>query len=343
MSEQRVPSAGAVGLRHATDSEPGISRRRRGTGFSYQHPDGTPVSDEDRARIEALVIPPAWQEVWISPDPKGHIQATGRDEKGRKQYRYHEKWIEARNRDKFGMMVPFAEALPALRARAAQDLRRHGLPRDKVLALAVSLLDETLIRIGNRQYARANNSFGLTTLRDRHAAFEGSGASLIFRGKSGKDQALEITDRRLARLVKACRDIPGYTLFQFIDPDGSRRGIDSGMVNDYVEETTGERFTAKCFRTWGGTVCAAETLAEYGAAEDEREAKSAIVHTVREVAGKLGNTVATCRKYYIHPDIFVGYQEGELLDHLRRRNLGNTPEGLEPSEAAVLALLREKA
>lgn len=341
LSTEPEDSADLAGLVYVTDADPGFTRRRRGTGFSYHDPDGDLVSDAERARIEALAIPPAWEDVWICPLPNGHLQATGRDEKGRKQYRYHTRWVEVRNRVKFNRMIPFGDALPTIRSRVESDLGRKELRRDKVLALAVRLLDETLVRIGNPEYAETNGSYGLTTLRDKHVEFEGAEVRFSFVGKSGKEHDIALRDRRLARLVKACRDIPGYTLFQY-HTDVGKSSIGSGDVNAYLQETTGEPFTAKDFRTWGGTVLAAKALRARGEAEDEAAADRHCVDVVKEVAKGLGNTVAVCRKYYIHPDIVAAYCEGDLLGAMRRRNNGNTPAGLEPAEAAVLSVLRDR-
>ncbi len=339
-------AAEVAGLVYVTDREPGITRRRRGRGFSYHAPDGSLVPDATRDRIEALVLPPAWGEVWICSQADGHLQATGRDERSRKQYRYHARWAEVRSRVKFNRMVPFGEALPAIRRRAERDLGqrgpgRHGLGRDNVLALAISLLDQTLIRIGNPQYAAANDSFGLTTLRDRHVAFDGAEVRFSFVGKSGKEHEVALRDRRLARLVKACRDIPGYTLFQYYT-DAGKDAIGSGDVNAWLRETTGEDFTAKDFRTWGGTVLAAKALRARGEAEDEDAAGRHCADVIKEVAAGLGNTVAVSRKYYVHPDIATAYCDGSLLAAMTRRNAGNTPAGLEPDEAAVLSVLRDR-
>jgi DNA topoisomerase I len=334
-------SARRAGLVYVTDAEPGLRRVRRGKGFVFLTPGGAPASDEDRARIEALVIPPAWEDVWVCPDPRGHLQATGRDARGRKQYRYHPDWQEHRNRLKFDRMVPFGEALPDLRARVEHDLGRPALDRDKVVALAVRLLDETLIRIGNPEYAADNDSYGLTTLRDRHVSFDGAEVRFAFTGKSGKEHEVALRDRRLARLIRACRDIPGHTLFQYY-ADGGKGAIGSGDVNAYLRETTGEDFSAKDFRTWGGTVLAARALHACGAAEDEKACEEAVVRTIKEVSGGLGNTVAVCRRYYVHPGVLEAYREGTLLDYLQRRHRGNTPAFLAPEEAAVLALLKER-
>ncbi|MEM7788639.1 MAG: DNA topoisomerase IB [Bacteroidota bacterium] len=328
------------GLRYVDDTRPGLSRVRRGRGFSYHRPDGERVADEVRARIEALAIPPAWDDVWICPAPNGHLQATGRDAKGRKQYRYHPEWEAHRSRLKYDRMVPFGEALPSIRARAEADLRKRSLGREKVLALCVRLLDETLIRVGNEGYASHNGSYGLTTLRDKHVAFESDRVTFTYRGKSGVERELTVDDRRLARLVKACRDIPGYDLFQFYDEAGVRQDVESGHVNGYLQETTGEAFTAKDFRTWGGTVTVAERLAAYDIPEPERAA--AVVQAVKDAASVLGNTPAVCRRYYVHPGVLDAFEAGDLADRVRRRNAGNTPAELRPPEAAVLDLLRER-
>jgi DNA topoisomerase I len=331
--------AEAAGLLYVTDEEPGITRRRRGSGFSYHHPDGTLVTGPERERIQALVIPPAWEEVWISPEAEGHLQVTGRDAAGRKQYRYHPRFRELRDALKFERMVPFGESLPALRLQVEADLRRRTLDRRKVVALAVRLLEETLIRVGNPAYAE-DGSFGLTTLRDRHVDFEGGTVRFTFTGKSGKEHEVNLHDHHLARLVRLCRDVPGYTLFQYY-ADGGKGAIESGDVNDYLREVTGQPFSAKDFRTWGGTVLAAKALRARGAAESQKEAEKNIVGACREVAAALGNTLATCRSYYIHPAIPEAYRQGRLITHLQRRNRGNTPDGLEPVEAAVVGLLKE--
>ena len=331
------------GLRYADDARPGITRVGRGTGFSYHRPDGELVADDVRERIEALVIPPAWQDVWISPDPSGHLQATGRDAKGRKQYRYHDGWNAHRNRLKFDRMVGFGRALPDVRQRVEADLRKRSLGREKVLALCVRLLDETLVRVGNEAYADANETYGLTTIRDKHVSFSGSEVRFEFVGKSGKSQSLAVTDKRLARLVKACQDIPGYDLFQFYDEAGERHDVESGHVNGYLQETTGEPFTAKDFRTWGGTVTAAERLADNGDDWEDGSADGLVTRAVKDTADRLGNTPAVCRRYYVHPDVLDAFRERDLAVRLRRRNAGNTPAGLRPAEAAVLDLLEERA
>ncbi|MEM0963378.1 MAG: DNA topoisomerase IB, partial [Bacteroidota bacterium] len=270
------------------------------------------------------------------------LQATGRDAKGRKQYRYHPDWKAHRSRLKFDRMVPFGDALPSIRQRVEADLRKRSLSRELVLALCVRLLDETLIRVGNEQYASTNGSYGLTTIRDKHVSFDGPEVRFTFVGKSGKRRDLSVRDRQLARLVKACRDIPGYDLFQFYDESGERQDVESGHVNGYVQETTGEAFTAKDFRTWGGTVTAAEQLAAVGAVAPE-DADGHIVQAVKDTAAVLGNTPAVCRRYYIHPGVLEAFRARDLADRIRRRNVGNTPAGLRPPEAAVLDLLRERS
>ena len=333
-----TPDAADAGLRYADDTRPGVTRRRAGRGFSYRMPDGSPVPPAVRARAEALVIPPAWTQVWIAPDGRGHLQATGRDAKGRKQYRYHDRWADHVNRLKFDRMVPFGEALPALRARVDADLAGRGLTRDRVAALAVRLMDETLIRVGNAEYARTNGTYGLTTLRDGHVSFEGDGLTFSFVGKSGKEHALKVADRRLARLVRACRDLPGHDLFQYETP-GGRATLGSADVNAYLRETMGdEDVSAKSFRTWGGTVYAAEHLA---GAEASGDPEKAVTAAIRSVSGALGNTVAVCRRYYVHPDVLDAYRAGGFAERLAGYAEAGAPAGLRPAEAAVLDLLRE--
>lgn len=311
-------SAEAAGLRYVTDTTPGIARQKSGSGFRYGGPDGKPIRDEATlARIRSLVIPPAYTDVWICPNPKGHIQATGRDARGRKQYRYHPKWRDVRDETKFGRMLAFSEALPAIRKRVDADLDRPGLPREKVLATVVRLLERTHIRVGNDEYAKSNRSFGLTTLRDQHVEITGSQLRFEFRGKSGKTHSVKLSDRRLARIVRQCQDIPGRELFQYIAEDGERYTIDSGDVNDYLREITGQDFTAKDFRTWKGTMLAADALSKLDGASTEKERKASIVQAVDKVAQQLNNTRAVCRKYYVHPTVFERYLAGDLGDLLR--------------------------
>lgn len=331
-------------LRHVGDDMPGITRHKANNGFDYRLPDGALVRDIDTLRrIRSLGIPPAWAEVWICPDPNGHLQATGRDQRGRKQYRYHPRWREVRDEAKYHKLLVFARVLPAIRARVDEDLQRGGLPRERVLAAIVRLMELTLFRIGNSEYAKENKSYGLTTLRDRHVAIEGDRIHISFRGKSGKHQETDINNRRLARIVKGCRDLPGYELFQYIDDNGDRHAVDSVDVNAYLREITGEEITAKDFRTWAATHLAAEALREFEQFDSEAKRKKAIVDAVKKVAEHLGNTPAICRRCYIHPAILDGYLEGTLLDALANEAqayLEQNVHGMKPEEAAVTAFLR---
>ncbi len=335
-------SAAAAGLRYVTDATPGIRRVRAGGGFRYTAPDGTAVRDRATLqRIRSLAIPPAYTDVWICPDARGHIQATGRDARGRKQYRYHPKWRSVRDETKFGRMLAFSDCLPAIRERVARDMARAGLPREKVLATVVRLLECTRIRVGNDEYARSNRSFGLTTLRDQHVEIDGANLSFQFRGKSGKTHSVDISDRRLARIVAQCQAIPGAELFQYLDADGERQTIGSGDVNAYIREISGQDFTAKDFRTWAGTMLAAEALAAGEPGETETARKAAIVQAVDAVATQLNNTRAVCRKYYVHPAVFERFMAGTLAADL---DGGGRPRaGLEPLEAAVVSLLAPAA
>jgi DNA topoisomerase I len=332
-------SAASAGLRYVSDTSPGIRRKRAGTGFTYLGPDGQRLTDEKTLeRIRKLAIPPAYTDVWICPSPNGHIQATGRDARGRKQYRYHPKWREVRDETKFGRMVAFSEVLPKIRTRVEADLARPGLPREKVLATVVRLLECTNIRVGNDEYARTNRSYGLTTLRDKHVEVSGGNLRFGFKGKSGKTHEVELSDRRLARIVQRCRDMPGEELFQFLDDDGNRQTIGSGDVNDYLREISGQEFTAKDFRTWSGTMLAVAALRELGPMDTEREAKSAIVKAVDQVADQLNNTRAVCRKYYIHPTVFETYLAGTMLTAL-----GNGTRATAAAASATALNVEEKA
>jgi DNA topoisomerase-1 len=314
-----LKSAKLAGLRYVRDHGPGIRRVTTANGFRYIGVDGKPVRDkEELRRINALVIPPAWTDVWICPSPHGHLQAVGRDAKGRKQYRYHPHYREVRDQTKFGRMLAFGAALRKIRRHVTRDLHRPGLPREKVIAVVVKLLESTCMRIGNDEYVRQNNSYGLTTLHDEHAIIHGSHVEFKFRGKSGQQQDIVLDDPALAKIVKKCRDLPGYELFQYIAEDGSRCRVDSADVNSYVREITGEDFTAKDFRTWGGTGLAALMLEELGDCDNESTAKKNIVAAIKAVAAKLGNRPATCRKYYVHPAIIDAYMQGSLLEHLRK-------------------------
>lgn len=334
------------GLRYMTDDRKGIQRKGAGKGFFYIGLDGKPIRDEKvLQRIKSLVIPPAWTHVWISPSPNGHIQATGRDAKGRKQYRYHERWREVRDENKYEHMIAFAQALPAIRERTSKDLSRRGLPREKVLAAVVQLLDRTLIRVGNQEYAKENDSYGLTTIRKRHVDLNGTEIQFHFRGKSGQEHEVDIRDRRLASIVKQCMDIPGHELFKYMDEDGERHDVDSSHVNDYLREITDQDFTAKDFRTWAGTVLAAQALQEFEEFDSDAAAKKNVVQAIERVAKRLGNTPAVCRKCYVHPAVLDAYLDGSLVESLRQKaeeELAEAISELEPEEAAVLVLLREK-
>jgi len=342
---EAAASARAAGLRYVSDARPGISRERNGDGFAYYMPDGEPVADERQLeRIRKLAIPPAWTEVWICPFPNGHLQASGRDARGRKQYRYHARWRDVRDETKYGRMTTFAEALPAIRKQVEEDLQLKGLPRRKVIAAVVRLLETTFMRVGNAEYAKQNRSFGLTTLRDRHVEIEGSRLRFSFRGKAGKQHTVDVTDRRLASIVKRCQDVPGYELFQYLDGAGERQTIDSADVNQYLREVSGQDFTAKDFRTWAGTVLAALALQEFETFDSETQAKKNIVRAVEGVARQLGNTPAICRKSYVHPAVIDAYRDGLTLGTLQRRTeraLTRSEAGLKPEEEAVLAFLRE--
>jgi DNA topoisomerase-1 len=338
-----IESARIAGLHYIDEDEPGFRRKRWGRGFTYFHPGGERVEDEAlRARFESLVIPPAWTEVWISVHPEGHIQATGRDEKGRKQYIYHPLWVQIRNQAKFDRMIAFGESLPAIREKVDTDLVRRKLSREKVLAIVVRLLEETLIRIGNREYARRNSSYGLTTMHTEHLDISGSRLHFTFHGKSGKDQDVELRDHRMARMVKRCQELPGQELFQYIDDEGINQRITSTDVNEYLRSITGMDFSAKDFRTWGGTVLAAVELYEAGPGETKTETNRKIVAAVKTVAEALGNTPAICRKYYIHPVILAAYEDNSLFPVMAQA-LVETEESLAGSstlETAVLDLLR---
>jgi DNA topoisomerase-1 len=332
--------AEAAGLRYVSDTAPGIRRIASGSGFRYVDARGTTVRDRTTvARIKALAIPPAWTDVWICPGPRGHIQATGRDARGRKQYRYHADWRAVRDETKFERMLAFSGALPAIRRTIDADLSLPGMPRRKVLATVVRLLERTGIRVGNDEYAKTNGSYGLTTLRNRHVAVDGSRLQFEFRGKSGKVHTVDFADRRIARIVAHCQSIPGAELFQYIDEEGKREVVDSGDVNDYIREIAGDDFTAKDFRTWAGTMLACEELLGMGSPESEREAKANVNAAIDRVAERLNNTRAVCRKYYVHPAVLEAYADGRLeraLGRARRADLARL-------EARVLKLLKRPA
>ena len=345
-NDETHEAAAAAGLRYVSDEEPGISRKRSGKGFSFYTPDGELLKDKAQIRrIRSLAIPPAYRDVWICTDPEGHIQATGRDDRGRKQYRYHPDWREAREAEKFDRMILFGQKLPVIRERVRHDLGLRGLRRDKVLATVVRLLETTLIRVGNEEYARENRSFGLTTLRDRHVEFEGSKLVFEFRGKGGKVHEISVRDRRLTRIVHACQDLPGQHLFQYIDDDGNRQPVESADVNAYLREVTGEPFTAKDFRTWAGTVLASLALSQFERVDTKVAARRNIKQAIGQVSGLLGNTVAVCRKSYIHPIVVDSYLDGTLLAFLKSRvedALRQDLEGLSAEEGAVLAFLQQR-
>jgi DNA topoisomerase-1 len=332
------------GLRYVSDEAPGFRRRRAGRGFTYIDPDGKRITDEDElARIRKLAIPPAWTDVWICPYPTGHIQATGRDAKHRKQYRYHVRWRAVRDGSKFERTVTFADTLPVLRRRVRKDMTRTGLPKEKVVATVVALLDCCFARIGNECYARSNGSFGLTTLRDRHAKFDGAGMRLRYKGKAGKDHDAYVDDKRIVHIVKKCQDVPGQTLFQYYDDDGSSSPIDSSDVNDYLREITGTEFSAKDFRTWAATVIAARELRALPLEETQTALQANVVTAVDAVAAELGNTRAVCRASYIHPDVIEGYVDGSL--HAFDARYGSKPNahGLRADERFTLAFLKSRA
>lgn len=361
VTEAAVASARAAGLRYTSDSKPGIRRTRHGASFRYHGPNGRRITSADELkRIRSLVIPPAWEDVWICPDPLGHLQATGRDARGRKQYRYHPRWRVIRDETKYDRLVGFAQTLPKIRQAADRDSRRTGMPREKVLATVVHLLEKTLIRVGNDEYAKQNRSYGLTTLRDGHVDVRGGRVTFTFRGKSGIEHDIALDDRRLARIVKACRDIPGYELFQYYDDEGARQAVGSADVNAYLKEISGEDYTSKDFRTWAGTVHAAEFLRAVGPATSQTESKRNIVRAVESVAQRLGNTKAVSRKCYIHPTIFDAYVDGLMTKlrlapstrfHLRAARSGGqvarsgpgSSHALSEAESAVLALLQKSA
>jgi DNA topoisomerase I len=334
--DEEFEAALAAGLRYVGETSPGIHRKRAGKGFAYYAPDGKLVRQKERLdRIRSLAVPPAWTEVWICPSPRGHIQATGRDAKGRKQYRYHRRWREYRDETKYGRMIEFGRALPRLRRRVRRDLSLPGMPRDKVVAAVVRLLDDSSIRIGNSEYARDNESFGLTTLRQKHVAVRGEVMRFKFTGKGGREHDVSVTDRRLAAIVRRCEELPGQELFRYLDEAGEPHRVESADVNEYLRETTGDDFSAKDFRTWSGTVLAAYELARIGPAESEAEAKSNLAVAVRSVAAKLGNTQAVCRKCYVHPAVVESYLAGGTIGACRRPDHG--------CERTVLELLVEQA
>ena len=338
--------ADRAGLTYVSDDEPGIRRIARGRGVAYLDVGGRVVRDpETKTRIRRLANPPAWTEVWICATPDGHIQATGRDARGRKQYRYHPAFIKAQDSTKYERILDFAHALPAIRRRVARDMARRGLPFEKVVATVVHLLDSTLIRVGNPDYARQNGSFGLTTLRDRHVEVDGGALRFEFKGKSGKTWRLKLSDRRAARIVKSCQDLPGQHLFQFVEADGTRRAVGSSDVNRWLRDVSGRDITAKDFRTWAGTVLAAIALREFEAVDSAATAKANVRDAIERVARRLGNTPTICRKCYVHPEILTSYLDGNLALEVKRRaeaELHNDLGDLKPEEIAVIAFLKAR-
>ena len=337
-------AAADAGLRYVSDEQPGYSRKLKGDEFEYFDTKGQPITDETRLlRIRRLAIPPAYTDVWICPTANGHLQATGRDARGRKQYRYHEKWREARDETKYDRMLIFGAALPKIRERVEADLALPGLPKNKVLATIVSIMERTFIRVGNEEYARTNNSYGLTTMKNKHVDVKGSKVQFNFRGKSGVEHSVDIADRRLARIVKKVQDLPGQELFGFVDDGGVARDIKSQDVNDYLREITGEDFTAKDFRTWAGTVLAAVALNHLDACETQKEAKKNVKNAITAVAKILGNTPAVCRKCYVHPAVLETYLSGNMIEGLKRKTeeaLAQNLPDLRSVEAAVMTFLQ---
>jgi DNA topoisomerase I len=334
-------SAASAGLRYVTDRQPGISRHKSGTGFRYVSAHGTTIRDaRELQRIRSLAIPPAWRDVWICANPLGHLQATGRDARGRKQHRYHPHWRRVRDEAKYHRILDFAAALPGLRKRVAEDVAAPGLSRRKVIAAVVQLLEKTAIRVGNEEYARANRSFGLTTMRNNHAHIRGATVRFRFRGKSGKFHDIAFSDARLARIVRRCQELPGRELFQYLDEDGEIQDIGSADVNDYLREVTRLDFTAKDFRTWTGTVLAAEALRDLKEFRSATQAKRNVLAAIDAVAGILGNTRSVCRKCYVHPAILEAYMDRTLIQALNQRS--RSADTFSRTESAVLALLQRR-
>lgn len=336
-------AAEQAGLRYVSDDRAGYTRKPKGKQFEYFDTEGKPIRDDERLfRIQHLAIPPAWTDVWICPLPNGHIQATGRDARRRKQYRYHDRWREVRDENKYGRMVSFARVLPKIRRRVARDLRRAGLPREKILATVVQLLERTFIRIGNDEYARQNNSFGLTTMQDRHVEVKGVRLRFRFRGKSGRYHQVDFSDRRIARVIARLQDLPGQELFQYVADDGDIRDVSSQDANDYLREITGEDFTAKDFRTWAGTVLAAMALHAQEKFETKKQGKTNVRDAIAAVAKILGNTPTICRKCYVHPAIIENYLQGNSLNGMKG-SAARRDVDLRASEAAVLKFLERRS
>ena len=343
---ESIEAAEEAGLRYITDDRPGYTRKRKGDDFDYFDTEGKPITDEQRLlRIKRLAIPPAWTEVWICPSANCHIQATGRDARRRKQYLYHERWREVRDENKYDRMIAFGKALPKIRRRVAHDLKLSGLPRNKVLATVVQLLERTFIRIGNEEYARENKSFGLTTMKERHVEVKGSKLRFRFRGKSGKEHEVDVTDRRIAKIVSKLQDLPGQDLFKYVDDDGEARDVTSQDANEYLREITGEDFSAKDFRTLAGTVLMAVALKAQEQFESNKQAKANIKTALSAVSKILGNTPAICRKCYVHPAIFESYLSQKSIDGLKQMTeeaLEKEDVDLRSSEKAVLKFLESR-
>lgn len=336
-----VQSAKEAGLRYVSDTQPGIRRVRCGKGFRYVEADGSRVRDKETlARIRSLVIPPAWKDIWICPNPRGHLQVTGRDARGRKQSKYHPRWREVRDETKYERMLAFAEALPVIRGQVERDLALAGMPRRKVLATVVRLMETTFIRVGNEEYARENHSYGLTTMRNRHVDVDGTTVTFHFQGKSGKKHKVDLNNRRIARIIRRCQDIPGYELFQYEDKEG-HHAIDSGDVNEYLRDLCSQDFTARDFRTWAGTVLACSALREFDVFESDSQAQKNVVQAIDIVAERLGNTRAVCRKCYIHPAVLDCYLAGSMAQVLKKRfRAASSPNSLQKEERMLMHLLQ---
>jgi DNA topoisomerase-1 len=347
LASQNKLAAKAAGLRYVSDCDAGIRRVKISSGFAYVDTRGRRIHDEKiLSRIKSLVIPPAWEDVWICVHPNGHLQAVGRDARGRKQYRYHPKWREARDQAKYLKLAAFAEALPKVRAAVRRHLALPGLPREKVLAAVIAIMEKTFIRVGNDEYASQNNSYGLTTLQDKHARVNGRKVTFEFRGKSGIEHEIDLEDPQLAKIVRKCRDLPGQDLFQYLDERGTVHDITSTDVNEYLRQISGGDFTAKDFRTWAGTVLAVQALQEMAPFTSQKQAKKNLIEAIDRVAERLGNTRAVCRKCYVHPIVLNLYLDGGLVEHLKQRDrseVGRRLLRLPPDEAAVLMLLRKGA
>ena len=347
LAREYVDAAESAGLRYVTDTTPGIRRRRHGRGFTYLDADGRVIREREQLRrFRALVIPPAWTDVWICADPDGHLQVTARDARGRKQYRYHQRFRARQDESKFDRMLALSDVLWKIRERVERDIALPGLARDKIMATVVWLLERTLIRIGTDEYAKENNSFGLTTMRRRHVAVAGAKVDFEFRGKSGIEHSVSITDRRIAKIVQECQELPGWELFKYIDDEGRKQSVEASDINAYLRDITGREVTAKDFRTWAGTMLAAEALREMGRAPTKKQAEKNIVAAVDRTKAKLGNTRSVCRKYYIHPVLIEAYLAGDVMPPAGTKEW--KPRGpergkLRRHEAETLAFLTERA